>query len=856
MDNLFGEIDCRSKSDGIVMGILRCAMDKAHEKVQCEAGSIEFLHERSKFYELAVILVESGLSIIQEETDILESNREKVISDLTEMRHWLFGRIEVMKLLINEKDRELTERIENELKLREILKSKEKEVFYLRDKLENQRTMSEGSLDLELLVKKNKEDEISDSKSDSELLNEETFQKDSIFYGSYNHIPKIKPMMKDSLCPEQNNVIQQMSCDIDILNETLDFAFGRRDNGEMVPIEKQWKCSIEKDTLSILIKGFIQDIKHRFQDTLKENVEIVIFEKDILYVLLRGFISDFQQELGDQTPIEFSNDNLEEFIGEMTILREELEAFCNKYEDRNKTISNQDLPRPLTKIQRTCSEPLPSIDQEDYQEVSGNINDVAKLIKDHESVIRKQLEDQNHMKKEVFRGERSALHKKEKEVDFLNVMVKNIITRLDDISSLSLKLVDKSYVKCKEKYIMKNISKSTIGDKVVTNDCTCEIIRDDVGVPKEDTENLNLQVLILEEIYLIIYEGLYKEMFKAWKDEIDDFYMEVEIREDFYKFMMVEAVKDVHTKMLNYLNHPYKKVEIDRIEEIKIEKLDSTLKCLETKEDPMVKASSEIEEHNEQEILGYEGFEECETIKWLLNDDVCTFSSVNEKLEITMKQLSTCKELLFDLEQSLDVSPDVLDISSDDCAYTNNTSLVVETKKPSQESIAKIDDNQITLINPYNVLISAQLFDFHQMIQEFEINVVQNLEMKSLRIEELKHQFHNFIIEPIALMKKKKLLYKKAFLARCQNLKLAETEVDLLGNQVEELLHLLKNIYIILDQNSTILSCHFQLTSETFVEATDFDLYIRDPIVTFVKDRSLDPAFAGPDSTFAEKGII
>ncbi|MCD9642861.1 hypothetical protein HAX54_029895 [Datura stramonium] len=118
MDNLFGEIDCRSKSDGIVMGILKCAMAKAHEKVSSEAGSIEFLHERLKFYELAVTLVESGLSIVQEETDILESNREKVISDLIEMRHWLLGRIKVMKLLINKKDRELTDRTENELKLR------------------------------------------------------------------------------------------------------------------------------------------------------------------------------------------------------------------------------------------------------------------------------------------------------------------------------------------------------------------------------------------------------------------------------------------------------------------------------------------------------------------------------------------------------------------------------------------------------------------------------------------------------------------------------------------------------------------------------------------------------------------
>lgn len=65
MDNLFGEINCRSKSDVIMMGILRCAMDKAHAKVQSEAGSIEFLHERLKFNEFIVILVESGLSIVQ-----------------------------------------------------------------------------------------------------------------------------------------------------------------------------------------------------------------------------------------------------------------------------------------------------------------------------------------------------------------------------------------------------------------------------------------------------------------------------------------------------------------------------------------------------------------------------------------------------------------------------------------------------------------------------------------------------------------------------------------------------------------------------------------------------------------------
>ncbi|MCD7473146.1 hypothetical protein HAX54_014776 [Datura stramonium] len=768
MDNLFGEIDCRSKSDGIVMGILRCAMDKAHEKVQSEAGSIEFLHERSKFYELAVILVESGLSIVQEETDILESNREKVILDLIEMRHWLLGRIKVMKLLINEKDRELTERTDNELKLRQILESKDREVIFLCEKLENQRTMSEGSLDLGLLLK-NIEGETSDSKSDSEHLNEERFRQGDF----YHHITKINPIMTDHslLRPEQNNVIQQMSSDIDILKETLDFAFGKRDNGEIAPLEKQWRCTIEKDMLSILLRGFIVDIQQRFE-------------------------SELRNLLGDQTPLGFSNENLLEFISEITTLCQEEEAFYSRHHEEKKSLTNKDCLGPWAKIQRTCSEPFPKVNQED-QEVSGSKCVAHKLIKNHQS-------------------------------------------------------------------------NSSMEDKEVTSDYAFEIIKDEVGYLKEEVDNLNLQMSILEEIHLILYEGLFKdqnvasfdptkntestttlslnqfdekdgnleiivkdfgddiilqesplkedvyevffvEMFKAWKEEKDDFDIELHIREDFYMFIMVEAVKDyVHTKVSEYLNPAYKKVEIDGSEESLIEKLDLLLKCLESEDDLLMKESFEIEEHNEQEILECEGVDERETIGWLLNDDESTFSCVNEKLEMAMKQLSTSKELLFDLEQSIGISTNALEKSNDDCVNTS-IRLLVETEKPSQESIMQGEDNKVTLINPSDIWILAQLLDFHQVIQEFEVNVVQNLSMKSSRIEELKHQFRNLIVEPVSLIKKRKLLYKKAFLARCQNLKLAETEVDLLGDQVEALLHLLKNIHMILDENSTILSCHFQV---------------------------------------------
>lgn len=135
-----------------------------------------------------------------------------------------------------------------------------------------------------------------------------------------------------------------MSIDINILKETLDIVFGRMDNSEMVPIENQWRYNIEKDTLFILIKGLIRDIKEGFKDTSKEtlnstigsNVDMVIFEKQlsfkiesgILYFLIKGSINDIQQRfelelrniLRDQIPHECLKDSLKEFLSEITLL--------------------------------------------------------------------------------------------------------------------------------------------------------------------------------------------------------------------------------------------------------------------------------------------------------------------------------------------------------------------------------------------------------------------------------------------------------------------------------------------------------------------------------------------------------
>ncbi|RRT47959.1 hypothetical protein B296_00037335 [Ensete ventricosum] len=72
------------------------------------------------------------------------------------------------------------------------------------------------------------------------------------------------------------------------------------------------------------------------------------------------------------------------------------------------------------------------------------------------------------------------------------------------------------------------------------------------------------------------------------------------------------------------------------------------------------------------------------------------------------------------------------------------------------------------------------------------------------RLDNLIHQL-NPISEQVNVIKRNKLLYHKAFANRCNNLRTAEAEVDLLGDELDLLFGLLEKIYIALDHYSPVL---------------------------------------------------
>nr|XP_027087580.1 uncharacterized protein LOC113709027 [Coffea arabica] len=535
MDDLFEEINCRSKSDSIVMRLLRSAMDEAHEKVQSQNGPIEFLHERSKFYELAAILVDGSLNIVEEEEDIQETNREEMLSDLTEIKHWLQRRIAEMRILIIEKDKELMERVENELKLRRAAELNARELAYLREKLETERTKGadlpdyipsseeieddraqggdirelKSSVDQQVLnIKQKLEDERKtltrrirgrssrsfDSELYSKLFDEDIhtgsgWMKDKVF--GHDHVSGFKSL-KNSINPGKNNVmIQQMSSDIDILKGTLDLAFGRMRNAEVFPLEKQWTWSIEKDVIVISVKGFINDIQQNFKTG---------FEK-------RGW----------SLPVGFSREKWTELINNARALHDELSALCSQGRIEEKGLEMHELSGFPSSIKRTTSEPLPEVSPKVPEKDSdpGGSHYVAKMVKNHESFIQKQrkCEEWNWLAREVLRRQGPSSIKRDKDPDELESRIRKVIERLDNLMMWD---GNPGYNKgfCDKTAVLEtSLTKIDRTANENINAGSGVDLSNEIRKLEQERDDLKLQSFIIEEIFLLILVGFAKSLY-------------------------------------------------------------------------------------------------------------------------------------------------------------------------------------------------------------------------------------------------------------------------------------------------------------------------------------------------------
>ncbi|KAK7824815.1 wpp domain-associated protein, partial [Quercus suber] len=926
MDEFFGGMDGRfrvSLTDSTMMCIVHQAMDKAHEKVKSKEGVVERLNEISKFYELAVMQLEGCLKFVQDETDncVLDSDQEEVLADLTEIRDRLQGRLKESELAISEKDRELTERMENELKLNQALELKERELVSLRAKLELERTKSEG---IEEFV-------LGDEDRDGEFCE----LKHSVDEQVRNIKQKLGPDYK--LIGEERNrgidnkKIEQMGLDIDMLKETLDLAFAKMQSAIFLsrigPIEQQWRWSIEKDTIYVLIKGLMRNFQESFEAKVKKQVLIGL------------------------------NEHWSDLMNEVESLRCELEPLCSQNDMQGSSvkahnasaapslaggnkISNVEGEKssPENDCNRTGKSSL-KVEEADHkekltekeQEVDES-HHVAKMIKNHESFIQKKSEELNWLKREILR-EKEFSFRREKDTQSLKRRIQEVVVRLDNLMDWNTKLGktlgyheaahgDENFLEKRELQFRENTDNLADVwekiDKVTVSYVLREEQRNEIWRLRQDKEDAYLQTMIMEEIHITLLKGLmkevniesyyydlenlirediykdvFREMVRQWNENfesdkidaqirkeiffivfsealknyidrvvfgetiksivsttstrefflsaeslvkedvcmllfremvkelkmgIDAYDMESLIWEDIFKFVTAEAVKDAfvlhredESRIQDNLNGDmlspnkiYNDLQ-DTGEGNLIQQLDSLSQSFQLEENLMLSASSELKEYTTQldllglkseETDGHQIFEEFPI------DEEHTFSSVSGKLEKALQQLVSSKSLLGELGSCLGVGIGDLEEGHDQMTPR------VGVQHAGHPSFHSLKDNEEEQLDTPDSILSP-LLGFMQVLVDFEHMVHKKLRMNILRLEEVKYNLDP-LMGLVASLRNEELLYRKAFVRKCQNLQKAELEVDLLGDQVDVLLGLLEKIYTTLQHYSPALQQYFE----------------------------------------------
>jgi hypothetical protein len=352
-----------------MMGIVHNAMNTAHEKMKSKEGVLERLNGISRFYELAAMQLEGCLKFVRQETHnyILKSSHEQVLSDLTEIWDRLQLRLKESEMAIKDKDRELAS-------LRANLN---KPVRWKSDPLEEYMVSNRVSGD--------------NDDRDSEFCELKNSVDQQVWHIRQQLEPaeyklKGKEGNTEVLEGMNNKKIEHLDSDIGVLKQTLDLAFGKMQNAifgsEVGPIEQQWKGAVEKDTMSIVLEGFMRD----FQD----NVEQQVWKKQEKKVCLglKEYWSDLMNAVEN--------------------LRCELEPLAVQNDvpkcKTNEKSSADNFGHANIEKQRSskAEEVMQKLHEEEKKEEEGHF--VSKMINNHESIIRKksvEAEKLNILKRKI-----------------------------------------------------------------------------------------------------------------------------------------------------------------------------------------------------------------------------------------------------------------------------------------------------------------------------------------------------------------------------------------------------------------------------------------------------------------------
>ncbi|KAL0728077.1 hypothetical protein Bca4012_024170 [Brassica carinata] len=740
MKDIMKEVEGKVKfsmADSTMMLLVQQAMDKAHEKIKTKHGLLLRLNAISLFYELAVLQLESCLNFVQQETDNLESNHEEVVRDLRKIKDRLHHRLLETELAILEKDRELLERSENEASLRNVLESKETELVHLQD-LERKRSCNEIG------------EEFSELKSsvDQQVMN--LRQKIETEY--------------DGLGKETED---PSGVDIDVLKGTMDLAFNKMHHAiflsELGPIEQSWRWSIERDTMALLIKGFMSGLEE---------------EKRKVTMVVRDY------ELG--------------FKDRVCSIRREVECLESQIVIHRSSSSPREIKTSSSSLD--CEAVLDDKEEEQEEGEDSSNYPVSKLIKSHESIIRRKSEELLSPKIESIKRQRSC------NSSSLKRGIDDIVAGLDSLMCLGTKMLehfvgDEDDDRCDDHEVGMDDGLDDVWKKMQKRR---SVLSENEVEEKEDEE---MELMILEDTYLTLLKGLLiDENIKSRKtleEDIKSQEKDLEIlREDEVFRQKVDWI--IVRELLREVSETVENLERIVTDNKRLLEEQEKRACLDTS-----LVFDDFEIFREDEEFRQE-------VDWIivreLLREVSETVQNHERVEADDKRLLEEQEKRACLDTSLVL--DDFEILREDGVFRQEVDWIIvrELLREVSETVRnheRIEANNKRLLAEHG---KRACLEMSLVLDDFDFKIQEKLKKATFRFQNLE-EYIDSTVDYIAELRRKESVYRTAFFLRSENLIKAETEVDLLGDQVDSLVKLLQKTLWTYHQHPLLL-CHHSDISE------------------------------------------
>ncbi|CAM0948894.1 unnamed protein product [Alopecurus aequalis] len=170
-------------------------------------------------------------------------------------------------------------------------------------------------------------------------------------------------------------------------------------------------------------------------------------------------------------------------------------------------------------------------------------------------------------------------------------------------------------------------------------------------------------------------------------------------------------------------------------------------------------------------------------------------NSMKNCLYEALQQIHVCKQEICGLTESLTSMSVALEEAKE-----QNASLDATIREMKRTSGPCVDDSHEGHLE-FDLVSMEKLSNAYS---DFESRVAQSMKRNAIRLTSIVCQF-NPLVQQVAALKKKEFWYKQILEIKCSNLRKAEAEVDILGDEVDTLLSVLGKIYIALDHYSPVL---------------------------------------------------